>query len=398
MGICKLAIDRLNHRALFIVALSAGLLAACGGGAPPEGDVVLAPVTTLAAGVTQTTQLEVDQYMQGQLVEQRIPGMTLVVVRDGAVIYAKGYGYAERETARPVKPEDRFQIGSISKSFTATAIMLLAEEGKISLDDKLDKFIEAVPPQWSGITIRHLLNHTSGLPEYPDDSTFADLNANKILGEDDMLARFRAYAPGWEPGTRYRYCNVGYDILGIVVRRVSGKAYFDFLRERVFGPLGMHSARLVAPKPARADSAIGYEFKNDKPVPFVTTDAMLVYLGMGASGIELSAMDMAKWDAALYTDKILKQSTLALMWTNNALVQAANADNADIYYGLGWQLRTQNGKRWVYHSGGMPGHVTDFMRYPDQKLTIIVFTNLSDQNANARKIVRAVAPMFGQTL
>jgi len=125
---------------------------------------------------------------------------------------------------------------------------------------------------------------------------------------------------------------------------------------------------------------------------------MSVYLGMAASGIELSAMDMAKWDAALYTDKILKQSTLAMMWTNNALVQAAKADSPDIYYGLGWQLRTQNGKRWVYHSGGMPGYVTDFMRYPDQKLTIIVFTNLSDQNANARNIVRAVAPMFGQTL
>ena len=391
----------MNRRALFLAALATSLLAACGGGggaAPPAADVVLAPVTTLAAGVTQTAQPEVDQYMQGQLVEQRIPGITLVVVRDGKVVYGKGYGYADRETARPVKPEDRFEIGSISKSFAATAIMLLVEEGKISLDDKLDKFIAAVPPQWSGITIRHLLNHTSGLPEYPDDQTFADIFANKILGEEDMLARFRGYSLSSEPGAKYRYCNVGYDILGIVVRRVTGKGYFDFLKERVFTPLGMHSARLVAPKPPRADSAIGYELKDGKHVPFVTTDAMSIYLGMAASGIELSAMDMAKWDAALYTDKILKQSTLALMWTNNALVQAANANNSDIYYGLGWSLRTQNGKRWVYHSGGMPGYVTDFMRYPDQKLTIIVFTNLSDKHANARNIVRAVAPMFGQTL
>jgi len=387
--------------ALFIAALATILLTACGGGggAPkPAGDVVLAPVSTLAAGVTQTARPEVDQYMQGQLVEQRIPGMTLAVVRDGAVVYAKGYGYADRGNARPVKPEDRFEIGSISKSFAATAIMLLVEDGKISLDDKLDKFIGAVPPQWSGITIRHLLNHTSGLPEYPDEPTFADLHANRVLGEEEMLARFRAYSVSWAPGTKYRYCNVGYDILGIVVRRVSGKGYFDFLKERVFTPLGMHSARLIAPKPAHAESAIGYEFKDNKHVPFATTDAMSIYLSMAASGIELSAMDMAKWDAALYTDKILKQSTLALMWTNNALVQAANADNSDIYYGLGWQLRTQNGKRWVYHSGGMPGYVTDFMRYPDQKLTIIVFTNLSDQHANARKIVRALAPMFGQTL
>ena len=393
----------MNKRSLLIAALTTSLLAACGGGGgggtvPPAADVVLAPVSTLAAGVTQTTQNEVDQAMQGQLVEQRIAGMTLVVVRDGTVIYGKGYGYADRETARPVKPEDRFEIGSISKSFTATAIMLLVEDGKISLDDKLDKFIASAPPQWSGITIRHLLSHTSGLPEYPDDPTFTDLLANKILREDDMLGRFKAYPLGWEPGTKYRYSNVGYDILGIVVRMVSGKPYFDFLKERVFAPLGMHSARQVAPKPERAGSAIGYELRAGKHVPFVTTDAMSIYLGMAASGLELSAMDMAKWDAALYSDKILKQSTLALMWTNSALVQAANANSPDIYYGLGWQLRTQNGKRWVYHSGGMPGYVTDFMRYPDQKLTIIVFTNLSDQQANARKIVNAVAPMFGQTL
>ncbi len=389
-------------RGLFIALLAASLLTACGGGggggAAPAENIVLTPVTTLAAGVTQTAQPEVDQYIQAQLAEQRIPGLTLVVVKDGTVVYGKGYGYADREIMRPVKPEDRFEIGSISKSFTATAIMLLVEEGKIALDDKLDKFLGATPPHWSAITIRHLLNHTSGLPEYPDAPTFAELNANKILSEDDMLVRFRAYSPSWEPGTKYRYCNVGYDILGIIVRSVTGQSYFDFLKQRVFTPLGMHSARLVAPKPARADSAIGYEFKDGKHVPFVTTDAMSTYLGMAASGIELSAMDLAKWDAALYSDKILKQSTLTLMWTNNALVQAANADSADIYYGLGWELRTQNGKRWVYHSGGMPGYVTDFMRYPDQKLTIIVFTNLSDQHANARKIVRAVAPMFGQTL
>ena len=392
----------MTRRALFLAALATSLLAACGGSgddaAPPAANVVLAPVSTLGVGVTQTAQPEVDQYMQAQLVEQRIPGSTLVVVREGKVVYSKGYGYADREAARPVKPEDRFEIGSISKSFAATAIMLLVEEGKITLDDKLDKFIGAVPPQWSGITIRHLLNHTSGLPEYPDDRVFDDLFANKTLGEDDMLARFKAYSLSWESGTKYRYCNVGYDILGIVVRRVTGKGYFDFLKGRVFTPLGMHSARLVAPKPPRADSAIGYELKDGKHIPYAPTDAMSVYLGMAASGIELSAMDMAKWDAALYTDKIVKQSTLAQMWTNSAMVQAANAVNPDIYYGLGWYLQTQNAKRWVHHSGGMPGYVTDFVRFPDQKLSIIVFTNLSDQHANTRNIVRAVAPMFGQTL
>lgn len=389
---------KLHRRPLSIVVLTACLLAACGSHNPPSEPVVLPVVTTLAAGVTQTAKLDVDQYIQGQLVEQKIPGITLVVVRDGAVIYAKGYGYASLESARPVKPEDRFEIGSITKSFAATAIMLLVEEGKISLDDKLDKFIDRVPAAWSGITIRHLLNHTSGLPEYPDDATFADLGANKIIGEEDMLARFRAYPLRWAPGTQYGYCNVGYDMLGIIVHKLTGKHYFDFLKERVFTPLGMNSVRLIAPNLPQTDSALGYAIDGARRAPFVATDAMLVYLGMAASGIQMSAMDMAKWDAALYTEKILKKSTLDLMWTNSAFVQAANATTSDIYYGLGWQLRTQNGIRWVYHSGGMPGFVTDFMRYPEQKLTIIAFTNLDDQHANARAIVRAVGPMFGQPL
>lgn len=389
---------RSHLRAIFIAALAANLLAACGGDAGAPAAAPLPTVSTPAEGVEQTAKLDVDQYIQGQLIAQNIPGITLVVVREGKVIYAKGYGYDSLETRRPVRPEYRFQIGSISKPFAATAIMLLVEQGQVSLDDKLDKFIDRVPAAWCAITLRHILNHTSGLPEYPDDTVFADLAANKPIGEEAMLERFRSYALRWAPGTQYGYSNVGYDILGVILHKLTGKPYFDLLKEKVFVPLGMDSARLLGPHESMAATAQGYRLVDGKRIPFGASDASLVYLGMAASGIEVSAMDMAKWDAALYTDKILKQSTLALMWTNSALVQAANADSADIYYGLGWQLRTQHGVRWVYHSGGMPGYVTDFMRYPEQKLTIIVFTNLDDEHANARQIVRAVAPMFGQTL
>lgn len=158
----------MHKHVLLVAALTANLLTGCGGGggdaASPAQAVALAPVSTSAAGITQTALPEVDQYIQGQLIEQKIPGITLVAVREGKIVYSKGYGYADRETARPVKPEDRFEIGSITKSFAATAIMLLVEDGKISLDDKLDKFLGTIPQGWTGITIRHLLNHTSGLP------------------------------------------------------------------------------------------------------------------------------------------------------------------------------------------------------------------------------------------
>lgn len=388
-----------SKRTLLITLLSAGLLFACGGGSssPPASELALPPVTTLAVGVTQTTRLDVDQYMQGQLVAQRIPGMSLVVVQDGQVIYAKGYGYASLESARPVKPEDRFNIGSISKTFAASAVMLLVEEGKMSLDDTLDRYLDNTPPHWSGITIRHLLGHTSGLMRDPDQAFQAALLANQVIADDAALERYKAYPLLWTPGAQHGYSNIGYGIVGIIIGKVTGKHYVDFLRERLFSPLGMGSARQIVHGLPETGFAKGYELNGGKRVPVLSNQAQSVYLGMAPGGIQLSAMDMAKWDAALYGETILKTSTLDLMWTNHSLVQPANGTDPDIYYGLGWQLRIQSGVRWVYHSGGMPGHVADFMRYPERKITVIVLANL-DGNANPRVVQRAVARMFDPAL
>lgn len=389
----------MHRRAVLITLLSAGLLCACGGGSssPPAAQVALPAVTTPAVGVTQTTRLEVDQYMQGQLVAQRIPGMSLVVVQDGQVIYAKGYGYASLESARPVRPEDRFNIGSISKTFAASAVMLLVAEGRLSLDDTLDKYIDNTPPHWSGITLRHLLGHTSGLMRDPDQAFQAALLANQVIGDDAALERYKAYPLLWTPGAQHGYSNIGYGIVGIIIRKVSGQHYFDFLRARIFTPLGMGSARQIAHQLPEAGFAKGYELNGGKRVPVLPNEAQSVYLGMAPGGIQLNALDLAKWDAALYGETILKRSTLDLMWTNHSLVQPANGSDPDIYYGLGWQLRTQNGVRWVYHSGGMPGHVSDFMRYPEHRITVIVLANL-DGSANVRVVQRAVARMFDPAL
>ena len=387
-------------RLLYAAVLAAALLAGCGGSSsPPEppAEVVLPAVTTAAVGVTQTANLAVDQYMQGQLVAQRIPGATVVVVKEDQVIYARGYGYANLENALPVKAEDRFEIGSITKSFAATAIMLLVEEGKMSLDDKLEKYIDGSPAQWSGITIRQVLNHTAGIQRDVDQATITAVASNQVIGEDALLTRFKTYPLIGAPGAKFSYSNVGYFIIGFVILKVSGKHYFDFLQERVFTPLGMSSARLIAPNLSPSGYATGYSIENNRRVAVRLTDAQLLGLSLAAGGIQLSAMDMAKWDAALYTDKILKKETRDLMWTNSALVQAASGTEPDIYYGLGWQLRTQAGVRWVYHSGGMPGHVSEMIRYPDQKLTVIVLLNL-DGNANPRIVGRSVARLFDPAL
>lgn len=387
------------QRRLVLQSLWALPLVGCGGGgadSPAPADRALPVVSTQPAGMAQTANTAVDDVIQQQLVAQGIPGLSLVVARAGKIIYAKGYGYANLETATPVQVEDRFEIGSITKSFAATAVMLLVEEGRLSLDDKLAPHLGPMPAAWSGITIRHVLNHSSGLPEYPDDAFYGALDRNQGFSEAELLARFQTYALKFVPGSAYLYSNVGYDLLGLLIQQVSGQSYGEFLRRRVFLPLGMDSARVMAPGESEAGNAVGYERGQvgTAPKPYLYNAANRSYLGLAASGIQVNALDLAKWDAALYTEKILKKATLDLMWTPNSLVQAATATTPDIYYGLGWQLRTQQGHRWVYHSGGMPGYVTEIMRYPDDQLTVIALSNLDENHANVRLITRAVSPIF----
>ncbi len=391
------------RRNFLLATLGMAALAGCGGGGgdparqPDMPLSALAPVSNGPAGVTQADNAQVDQYLQAEMVKQAIPAVSLAVLRDGRVVYAKAYGYASVAGSQPAKPEDRFDIGSITKSFTASAVMLLVEEGKLSLDDKLEKHLGPLPASWSAITLRHLLSHTSGLQRDPDPAFFTALNNNQSFSEDEMLARFKTYAPLAAPGSSYGYSNVAYGILGIMLRRVTGKHYGEFLQERIFTPLGMSSARIVNATYPMAGSALGYRLENGRATRDQVNSATRQYYSMAAGGIEVSALDMGKWDAALYSEKILKKSSLDQMWTVNALVQAADANSpVDIHYGLGWSLRTVGGHRWVYHSGAVPGFVSDFMRYPEDKLSVVLLTNANP--ANARLLARTVATMFDPAL
>ncbi|WIT12954.1 serine hydrolase [Paucibacter sediminis] len=391
--------SQLTQRRLLLQSILALPLAGCGGGGGGgEGALaserVLPQVSTQPAGSSQGAIPAVDDMVQQQLLAQRIPGASLVVARSGRIVYAKGYGYADLEAATPIQVEQRFEIGSVTKSFAASAIMLLVEDGLLTLDDRLEPYLGATPAAWNGITIRHLLNHSSGLPEYPDDAFFAALERDQGFSTAELLARFKTHGLAFPPGSSFLYSNTGYDLIGLIIQKVSGQHYGEFLRRRVFQPLGMDSARLMAPNESAAGNAIGYEIVAEQRRPHAYNSAERNYLALAASGLQINALDMAKWDAALYTERILKRATLDLMWTPNSLMQAANATTPDIWYGLGWQLRTQQGHRWVYHSGGMPGHVVDFIRYPDDQLTVIVMTNLDERHANARVIARTVAQII----
>lgn len=322
----------------------------------------------------------VDDFIRGEMQKQRIPGVSLAVVRDGRVVLARGYGYANVEHQVPVKPETIFQSGSVGKQFTATAVMMLVEEGKVSLDEKIGKYLGDVSDGWRDITVRHLLTHTAGMTDYPPDFDF-----RRDYTEDELLKRAQAVPVDFRPGERWQYSNLGYVTLGILIRRVTGKFYGDFLQERIFRPLGMTTARVITEADIVPNRAAGYrlvngELKNQNWVsPSLNTTA--------DGALYLTALDMAKWDAALYGERLLKRASLEQMWTPVRL-----NDGRTHHYGFGWGLAEVNRRRVVAHEGGWQGFTASITRYPDDRFTVIVFANLAQ--ANQGRLARGVTAVY----
>ncbi|MGB6845037.1 MAG: serine hydrolase domain-containing protein, partial [Candidatus Acidiferrales bacterium] len=189
-----------------------------------------------------TLSPQVDLYVDTEIKAQKIPGLALAIVRDGKIVKAKGYGLANVELDVPVKPETLFQTGSVGKQFTATAVMMLVEEGKVGLDDKITKYFPDVPVAWQEITVRNLLSHTSGIPDYTGEDKSGNEHAidfRKDYTEDDLLKKAESLPMLFKPGEKWSYSNTGYVVLGILIHRVTGEFYGDFLQQRIFKPLGM---------------------------------------------------------------------------------------------------------------------------------------------------------------
>ena len=377
-------------------ALAAFLLVACGSGATPPELPVLPAVSTSPAGMTQADNAAVDAYVQAKMVEGNIPGVSLAVMDNGRLLYAKAYGYADLAGRTPARPEHRFEIGSISKTFVTMATMLLVEEGKIKLDEKISTYIGPVLPSWEAITIRHLLNHSSGLPEYPTDAARAIVEGTRIVPEEEILTLYKTFPAQRAPGLSWSYSNVGFDVLGIIVSRVSGKYYGDFLQERVFGPLGMHDTRIMTPVVNVPGKATGYLLNDRKRLEADVPSASLRnYLSLGASGVESSALDLAKFDAALRANTLLTAASRDAMWTATVQVRAQTATASAIDMGLGWFMSMESGHRRIGHSGGMPGYICDIVLYPDDGISVVVLTNQGfGVGAVPSAMSRHIAKMF----
>lgn len=335
-----------------------------------------------SAAQNSASDAAVTEYVKAEMRRQHIPGLALLVARDGKIVRAGGFGLSNVELQVPVKPETVFQSGSIGKQFTATVVMMLGEEGKVGLDDSLTKYFPDAPQSWKEVTIRELLSHTAGFGDYPKDFNF-----RKDWTEDELLKLVENIPLAFAPATKWEYSNFGYLTLGILIHRVTGEFYGDFLQQRIFQPLGMTSTRIISEADIVSNRAAGYrlvkgELKNQEWVaPMINTTA--------DGSLYFSILDLAKWDAALYTEKLLKKSSLDLMWTPARL---KNGQANSGHYGFGWFIDDRNGHRCVHHDGSWQGFETAIDRYIDDRVTVVALTNLAD--ADPGKITRRVAEMY----
>lgn len=325
---------------------------------------------------------QVAQYVNAEMARQHIPGVALLVARNGEIVRAQGFGFANVELQVLVKPETLFQSGSVGKQFTATAIMMLVEEGKIGLDDSITKYFPEAPASWKPVTIRHLLTHTGGFTDYPKDFDF-----RKDHSEDELLKIVAGIPLAFPPGTKWSYSNLGYLTLGVLIHRVTGDFYGDMLQARIFRPLGMTTTRIMSEADIIPNRASGYrlvkgELKNQEwvsPTLNTTADGSLYF----------SILDLAKWDAALYTEKLLKRSSLEQMWT---VARLNDGQPNSGQYGFGWEIEKVHGHRMIGHGGSWQGFKTQISRYVDDKLTVVVLANLAE--ADPGKIAEHVAGIY----
>jgi CubicO group peptidase (beta-lactamase class C family) len=324
----------------------------------------------------------VARFVREEMEKQQIPGLALLVSRKGMPIRIEGFGLSNVELSVSVKPETIFQSGSVGKQFTATAVMMLVEAGKIGLDDPLSKYFPEAPAWWKEVTIRQLLSHTAGFTDYPDD-----FDMRKDYSEVDLLKIVGAIPPAYPPGTKWSYSNLGYLTLGILIHRVTGEFYGTFLQKSIFKPLDMSTARIISEADVIANRSSGYrlvdgQLKNQmwvSPTVNTTADGSLYF----------SVLDLAKWDAALYTEKLLKRASLQQMWTVATLKDGKSNSGK---YGLGWFIGSKNGHHVVEHEGQWQGFETQISRYIDDGLTVVVLTNLAQ--AKPERIADGVAAMY----
>lgn len=339
----------------------------------------------------------IDHFVEKERVRQQIPGIEVGIYSRGKLLLARGYGLANVELNVPVTAQTIMQSGSTGKQFVATAVMMLVEQHKVSLDDSVRKYFPAAPEWWQPIQIKNLLSHTSGLMEYESDALSTDPNApfylRKDMTEAELATKIETLPRENAPGEKWNYRNTNFVLLGIMVHQVTGQLYGDYLHDRIFAPLGMKSTQIISDRDIVKDRAAGYELENGEwknqqwvsPTFNSTADGRMYY----------NVLDLAKWDEALYTTRLVTQASLDRMWTvfvlNDGKPNPAN-------YGFAWNIDKQNGHGRIGHGGAWQGFTTVIMRYPDDALGVVVLANLDADHARPGPIARVIAGLVEPAL
>jgi CubicO group peptidase (beta-lactamase class C family) len=290
----------------------------------------------------------------------RLSGFVMVT-QHGEPVYARGFGHADREKGIPNGPDTTFRIGSLTKQFTAVAILQLQEQGKLSVEDTVRKHLPDYPETGDKITIHQLLTHTAGIPEYTAGPDFWETTAKKEHSVEQLLDLFKDKPLQFEPGEEYRYSNSGYVLLGAIIEAVSGQTYAEYVREHVFTPAGMHRTG-YGDAVVQDDVARGYEIDENEAI--VLADPGHVSVPHAAGGIRSTANDLVQWDRVLSGDKILSKASRDAMYT---------PEKAG--YAYGWRVGDHDGRRWIGHGGGINGFGTWYTRVPDEGIVVVAWLN-----------------------
>lgn len=346
-------------------------------GEPPVVEAAQAPVSN------DTIERQVDAYLQSEMKIDKVPGLSLAIVRAGKIILAHGDGFADLKSKKLATADTAYEVGSITKQFTAAAVMLLVEAGKLHLDDPILTYLDGASESWNKITIRHLLTHASGIKDHTQVTELKEKRKKQFLDPREVLHVMGAKSLDFQPGEKHAYCNTNYFLLGLIITKVSGQPYARFMSERIFEPLGMSATRLTEGK-AAPDLAQGYKYSGEK-VDYINSTA--------EGGIISTVLDLAKWETALDAGQVLKRESLEQVLTPLTL-----NDGKRVGYGFGWIINTDkgSGKAVIEHGGFTYGFSNFITKLPSEQLTVIVLTN-SDRG-HTRFYTRGIAALYAPWL
>lgn len=347
----------------------------------------LVAVVSLAVGAAYQARAhadEIDRYLERQRQVYQIPAIVVGIIRGGQLVDSRAVGLANVELSVPATSQHVFEIGSISKQFTAYAILMLYEQGKLDLRTPVGRYLTGLPEPWGAPTLHQLMSHTSGLPDFEEAFDYGVYR--ETPSDDDFLKRLLELKIAAKPGTKWEYSNTGYWLLARAIEKVSGTTYAQFMQERVFTPLGMTAMRTALPNQILMGRAAGYRLVNDR---LENREAIQPHTGRGLGDIASTVADMARWEQEQRQPRLLKRETAALAH------QAVTADGSATTYGYGWFTEQILPVPTLGHDGQTAGFVANYVRVPSRDLAVVLLTNLYGAPGGVTRIVRLVEPSLG---